>query len=70
MNFGVHKPWEKIETLWVYVNLTLHLFEHVLSQSSSYELIDFWCPDDYMMFTLLNLLLMYEPYVCVEVIVW
>jgi len=32
----------------------------VLSQFSSYELNDLWCPDDVIvMFTLLNLLIMY-----------
>jgi len=60
----------KIETSWVYVNLTLHLLEHVLSQFSSYELNDLWCPDDVIvMFTLLNLLTMYEPCVCVQILI-
>jgi hypothetical protein len=71
MNFRVYKLWEKIETLWVYVNFTLHLFEHVLSQFSSYELNDFWCPNDVIvMFTLLNWFKMSEPCFCVEIIVW
>jgi len=70
MNFGVHKLWEKIETSWIYINLILHLFEHVLSQFFSYELIDFLCPDDNMMFTLLNLLMVSKSYVGVEVFVW
>jgi hypothetical protein len=67
MNFGVNKLWKKIETSWVYVNLILHLFEHVLCQFSGYELIDFF--DDDMMFTLLNLLMMYEPCVFVKILV-
>jgi hypothetical protein len=50
----------KIETSWVYVSLTLHSFEFELSQFFSYELNDFWCPNDVsVMFTLLNLLMTY-----------
>jgi hypothetical protein len=48
----------KSETSWVYVNLTLHLLEHVLSQFSSYELNEIWSPNDVnVMFILLNLLM-------------
>jgi hypothetical protein len=53
---------KKVETSWVYVHHTLHLFEHVLSQYFNYELIDFLWPDD-VIFILLNMFMMYEPYV-------
>jgi hypothetical protein len=60
----------KIETSWIYVNLTLHLFEHELSQFFNYELNNFLCLNDVsVMFILLNLLMMYEPCFCIEVIV-
>jgi hypothetical protein len=57
---------KKIETSWIYVSLTLHTFEPELSQFSSYELNDFWCPNDVSVFSVLNLLMMYKLCVCVE----
>jgi hypothetical protein len=40
MNFGVHKLREKLKPHESILNLTLQLLEHVLSQFSSYELIN------------------------------
>jgi len=50
-------------------NLTLHLLEQVLSQFFNYELNDLRCSDVIVVFTLLNLLMMYKPCICVEVFV-
>jgi hypothetical protein len=57
----------KIKTSWVYVNLTLHTFEPELSQFSNYELNDFLCSNDMsVLFSVLNLLMMYKLCICVE----
>jgi len=68
MNFGVHKLWEGLKphesmliTPYTYLRMCCLNF-------SSYELIDFWYPND-VMFILLNLLMMYEPCICVEILV-
>jgi len=63
--FGI-QALRKIGTSWIYVNHTLHLFKHVLSQFFSYELIDFGYFDVDVMFILLNLLMIYiwTMYLC------